>query len=206
MLNESVKSTAQTAGKTPKTDFLGKCVQRQIRWVQTYRKNWTSRLPNNFYFPSKNLTNLERRFHRVPFQYSQVVAFACMTADIMSSSASSSSTKPNDFLSTDNSLFSSGNDSDSVKSKENGTPAAPKQVPTGPGAGGGGGLFDDEDEDEDDDFFGGRSLKKSDSGKCVRVGTSALQSEFSWDPCPQTTGCFSFFFSWTGETQTEESC
>lgn len=62
----------------------------------------------------------------------------------------------------DNSLFISGNDSESVKSKENGTPAAPKQVPTGVGAGGGGGggLFDDDD--EDDDFFGGKSLKKSD--------------------------------------------
>ncbi len=162
-------------------------------------------MPNKFYFLSKNLTNLERRFLRVPFQYSQVVAFACMTADITSLSASSSSTKPNDFLSADNSLFSAGNDSDSVKSKENGTPAAPKQVPTGAGAGGGvGGLFDDDD--EDDDFFGGKSLKKSDSGKCVRMGTSVLQSEFWWDPYPQTTGCFSFFFSWTGETQTQESC
>ncbi|XP_029925809.1 WASH complex subunit 2A isoform X2 [Myripristis murdjan] len=60
----------------------------------------------------------------------------------------------------DNSLFSSENDSDSVESKENGTPvkpkteAAPKQVP----AGGVGGLFDD---DDDDDFFTGKSLKKS---------------------------------------------
>ncbi|XP_042357922.1 WASH complex subunit 2 isoform X2 [Plectropomus leopardus] len=64
----------------------------------------------------------------------------------------------------DNSLFSSGNDSDSVESKENGTPAAPKtkQFPVGAGvSGGGGGLFDDED--EDDDFFSGKSLKKSDS-------------------------------------------
>ncbi|XP_040906025.1 WASH complex subunit 2 [Toxotes jaculatrix] len=61
----------------------------------------------------------------------------------------------------DNSLFSSGNDSDSVGSKENGTPvlkasAASKQLPAGAG-----GLFDDED--EDDDFFSGKSLKKSDS-------------------------------------------
>ncbi|KAM7385589.1 hypothetical protein PAMP_001666 [Pampus punctatissimus] len=60
----------------------------------------------------------------------------------------------------DNSLFSSGNDSDSVASKENGalaakTPAASKQVP------GGGGLFDDED--EDDDFFSGKRPNKSDS-------------------------------------------
>lgn len=60
----------------------------------------------------------------------------------------------------DNSLFSSGNDSDSVESKENGapatkTPATSKQVP------GGGGLFDDED--DDDDFFSGKSLNKSDS-------------------------------------------
>ncbi|XP_073337472.1 WASH complex subunit 2 isoform X2 [Pagrus major] len=69
-------------------------------------------------------------------------------------------------------LFASGNDSDSVESKENGTPAAPKQVPSGAGVGGGGGggggggaggggLFDDED--EEDDFFGGKSLTKSDS-------------------------------------------
>ncbi|XP_044069707.1 WASH complex subunit 2 isoform X2 [Siniperca chuatsi] len=67
----------------------------------------------------------------------------------------------------DNSLFSLGNDSDSVESKENGGPApktnaASKQVPTGAGVGGGGGgLFDDED--EDDDFFSGKSLKKSES-------------------------------------------
>nr|XP_046258221.1 WASH complex subunit 2 isoform X3 [Scatophagus argus] len=60
----------------------------------------------------------------------------------------------------ENSLFISGNDSDSVESKENGTPTAPKQVPIGAGVGGGG-LFDDED--EDDDFFGGKSLKKSGS-------------------------------------------
>ncbi|XP_070833544.1 WASH complex subunit 2C isoform X1 [Chaetodon trifascialis] len=63
----------------------------------------------------------------------------------------------------DNSLFSSGNDSDSVGSKENGTPAAPKQVPTLTGGVGGGGLFDDEDEDDDDDIFSSKSLKKSDS-------------------------------------------
>ncbi|XP_071382680.1 WASH complex subunit 2A isoform X7 [Centroberyx affinis] len=68
----------------------------------------------------------------------------------------------------DNSLFSSGNDSDSVESKENGTPvkpktqATPKQAPTGGGGGGAaGGLFDDEE--EDDDFFSGKSLKKSSS-------------------------------------------
>ncbi|XP_074501953.1 WASH complex subunit 2 isoform X3 [Sebastes fasciatus] len=67
----------------------------------------------------------------------------------------------------DNSLFSSGNDSDSVGSKENGSPApktnaASKQVPTGAAVGGGGsGLFDEEE--EDDDFFSGKSLKKSDS-------------------------------------------
>ncbi|XP_008277986.1 WASH complex subunit FAM21 isoform X2 [Stegastes partitus] len=74
----------------------------------------------------------------------------------------------------DNSLFSSGNESDSDERKENGTAAlktsaASKQVPTGAaaggggGGGGGGGLFDDED--EDDDFFSGKSLKKSDSAK-----------------------------------------
>ncbi|KAM4607796.1 WASH complex subunit 2A [Polymixia lowei] len=65
----------------------------------------------------------------------------------------------------DNSLFSSGNDSDSVESKENGTPVRPKaqaavkQVPAG-GGGGGGGLFDDDDED---DFFTAKSLTKSSS-------------------------------------------
>uniref|UniRef100_A0AAQ5XDT8 FAM21/CAPZIP domain-containing protein n=1 Tax=Amphiprion ocellaris TaxID=80972 RepID=A0AAQ5XDT8_AMPOC len=69
----------------------------------------------------------------------------------------------------DNSLFSSGNESDSEERKENGTAplktsAASKQVPTGAAAGGGGGgLFDDDD--EDDDFFSGKSLKKSDSAK-----------------------------------------
>ncbi|XP_059215596.1 WASH complex subunit 2 isoform X2 [Centropristis striata] len=67
----------------------------------------------------------------------------------------------------ENSLFSSGNDSDSVANKENGTPApktdaASQQAPTGAGVGGvAGGLFDDEE--EDDDFFSSRSLKKSDS-------------------------------------------
>lgn len=60
-----------------------------------------------------------------------------------------------------------------MESKENGTPATPRQVPAGAGVGGGGGgLF--EDEDEDDDFFSGKSLKKSDSGECVRMGTSTL--------------------------------
>uniref|UniRef100_A0A3P8T689 FAM21/CAPZIP domain-containing protein n=1 Tax=Amphiprion percula TaxID=161767 RepID=A0A3P8T689_AMPPE len=69
----------------------------------------------------------------------------------------------------DNSLFSSGNESDSEERKENGTAplktsAASKQVPTGAAAGGGGGgLFDDDD--ENDDFFSGKSLKKSDSAK-----------------------------------------
>ncbi len=91
-------------------------------------------------------------------------------------------------MSTENSLFSSGNDSDSVESKENGAPAASKPLPTGAavgggGGGGGGGLFDDED--EDDDFFSSKSLKKSDSGKCeetlfgakvqVQVGSSPLK-------------------------------
>ncbi|XP_056251880.1 LOW QUALITY PROTEIN: WASH complex subunit 2 [Seriola aureovittata] len=66
----------------------------------------------------------------------------------------------------DNSLFSSGKDSDSVGSKENGTPvpktsAASKPVPTGVAVGGGGGLFDDDD--EDDDFFSSKSLEKPDS-------------------------------------------
>nr|XP_020457294.1 WASH complex subunit FAM21-like isoform X3 [Monopterus albus] len=64
-----------------------------------------------------------------------------------------------------NSLFSSGNDSDSLESKENGTSspktnAASKQVPAG-ASGGGGGLFDDDD--DEDYFFSGKSLKKSDS-------------------------------------------
>ncbi|KAM3606773.1 uncharacterized protein V6R79_022982 [Siganus canaliculatus] len=61
----------------------------------------------------------------------------------------------------DNNLFSPGNDSDSVETKENGTPAPAKQVPTGAGVGGGGGggLFDDED--EDDDFFSSKSVNRS---------------------------------------------
>ncbi|KAK5617509.1 hypothetical protein CRENBAI_005090 [Crenichthys baileyi] len=65
----------------------------------------------------------------------------------------------------DNSLFGSGQSSDSEERKENGTPAvgtkaAPKQTPIGPSGAGVGGLFDDED---DDDFFSGKALKKSDS-------------------------------------------
>lgn len=86
-----------------------------------------------------------------------------------------SSVKPSDFLPTDNSLFSSGNDSDSVESKENGalatkTHATSKQVSVGSG------LFDDED--DDDDFFSGKSLKKSDSGKCVGLSVPLLQFKF----------------------------
>lgn len=65
-------------------------------------------------------------------------------------------------------MFSSANDSDSVESKDNGTPATPRNVPTG------GGLFEDEDEDEDDDFFSGKSLKKSDSGKVLEIGILEL--------------------------------
>lgn len=65
-------------------------------------------------------------------------------------------------LSSENKLFVSGNDSDSVGSKENGTPAPHRQVPSAAGFGGGG-LF--EDDDEDDDFFGGKSTKKSGSSE-----------------------------------------
>lgn len=85
---------------------------------------------------------------------------------------SSSLNKVSHFLPTESSLFSSGNNSESEESKQNGTPApkttAPsKQVPVG-AVRGGGGLFDDEeddDDDDDDDFFSGKSLKKADSGK-----------------------------------------
>lgn len=85
---------------------------------------------------------------------------------------SSSLNKVSHFLPTEGSLFSSGNNSESEESKQNGTPApkatAPsKQVPVG-AVRGGGGLFDDEeddDDDDDDDFFSGKSLKKADSGK-----------------------------------------
>lgn len=62
----------------------------------------------------------------------------------------------------ENSLFSSGNESDSAEGKENGTPAAKPVISQQVPAGGGGGLFDDDDED-DDDFFSGKSLKKSES-------------------------------------------
>lgn len=129
-------------------------------------------MPHNFCFPSKIQANLQRRFRRVPFQSSQVAAISSVNADV-TLSASSSSTKANHILSADNNLFSSGNDSDSVESKENGTPTTPAQVSTGVHVGGGG-LF----EDEEDDFFSDKSLKKSDSGKCVRRGTSVLQSKF----------------------------
>uniref|UniRef100_A0A3Q2NQU4 WASH complex subunit 2 n=1 Tax=Fundulus heteroclitus TaxID=8078 RepID=A0A3Q2NQU4_FUNHE len=47
-----------------------------------------------------------------------------------------------------NSLFGSGQSSDSEERKENGTKAAPKHTPTGLAGAGAGGLFDD-----DDDFF-----------------------------------------------------
>ncbi|KAL6101862.1 washc2c [Pungitius sinensis] len=67
----------------------------------------------------------------------------------------------------DDSLFRSGGDSDSLKSKENGTRVpktntASTPAPAGAAFGeGAGGLFDDED--EEDDFFSGKSLIKSDS-------------------------------------------
>lgn len=83
-------------------------------------------------------------------------------------------------LAADNNLFSSGNESDSGESKGNGTPATPRQVHTGAHVGGGGGLF----EDEDDDFFSGKSLQKSASGKCVKIGVLML-----WDPYP-SKHCF----------------
>lgn len=104
-------------------------------------------------------------------------------SNFTSLSTSSSSNKSNNLLSTDNNLFGSGNNSESVESKENGVPgpktnAASKQVSTGAGVGGGGGgLFDD---DDDDDFFSGKSLKTSESGEFVRLCTSVLQ--FRWDP------------------------
>lgn len=80
---------------------------------------------------------------------------------------SSSLNKVSHFLPTESSLFSSGNNSESEESKQNGTPvpkttAPSKQVPVG-AVRGGGGLFDDEE--DDDDFFSGKSLKKADSGK-----------------------------------------
>lgn len=59
-----------------------------------------------------------------------------------------------------------------MTSKENGTRvpktnAASTSAPAGAAFGeGAGGLFDDED--EEDDFFSGKSLIKSDSGKCAR--------------------------------------
>lgn len=74
--------------------------------------------------------------------------------------------KPLFIPSSENNLFISANDSDSVGSKENGTLAPPRPLPPGAGAGfAGGGLF--EDDEDDDDFFGGSSTKKSDSGECV---------------------------------------
>lgn len=99
------------------------------------------------------------------------------------------------FLTTDNNLFSSSIDSDSMKSRENGSPATKthaisKQVPIGAASsssGGGGGLFDDDD--DDDDFFIGKSLKKSDPGMCVCIGASVLWSKFRRDPHSQTTMC-----------------
>lgn len=61
-----------------------------------------------------------------------------------------------------------------MESKENGAPvpktsvaSKPAQSGAAPVGGGGGGLFDDED--EEDDFFSSKSLKKSDTGKDVRM-------------------------------------
>lgn len=71
--------------------------------------------------------------------------------------------KPLLILSSENNLFISGKDSDSVGSKESGTPAPTRQPPSGAGFGGGG-LF--EDNDDDDDFFGGKSTRTSGSGEC----------------------------------------
>lgn len=82
-----------------------------------------------------------------------------------------------------------------MESKENGTPTASKQVPTGAGVGvggGGGGLFDDED--EDDDFFSGKSLKKSDSGKFVRMGSLHYNPRSGGILSPQTSGFFPLLF------------
>lgn len=65
----------------------------------------------------------------------------------------------------DNNLFGTGNDSDSVGGKGDGTSTAVKQVPAAGAIGGGGGLF--EDEDDEDDFFSGKGQKKP--GKCGNV-------------------------------------
>lgn len=98
------------------------------------------------------------------------------------------------FLISDNSLFSSGHDSDSEERKENGTPAvrthvAPKQTPTGGAAAAGGkGLFDD-DEEEDNDFFGGKSPKKPDSSKSAEIRVKVLHS------CHLVVTVFYFNFS-----------
>ncbi|KAM9804220.1 WASH complex subunit 2C [Neosynchiropus ocellatus] len=67
----------------------------------------------------------------------------------------------------DNGLFGSGNDSDSLESKDNGSPStkslsASKKTASLPSIGGGGiagGLFDDEE--DDNDFFSGKSTKQS---------------------------------------------
>lgn len=92
--------------------------------------------------------------------------------------SASYSNNPNDFLSTDNNLFSSENDSDSPETKENGTQApqtsaASKQISTGVGVVGGGGLFDDE---EEDDFFAGKNQKTSDPGRFVGMFILVPQS------------------------------
>lgn len=73
--------------------------------------------------------------------------------------------KPPLFLLSENNVLISGKDSDSVRSKENGTPA-PTRQPSSVAGFGGGGLFEDDDDDDVDDFFGGKSTKKSESGEC----------------------------------------
>lgn len=77
--NESVKSTAQTSGKT----VFCKHIDTEEMGESIRTKKGTSRMPLNFCFLSKNLTNLERRFQRAPSQFSQVVAFHCMTVHII---------------------------------------------------------------------------------------------------------------------------
>lgn len=119
-----------------------------------------------------------------------------MKSNITSLSTSSSSNKSNNPFSTDNNLFSSGNDSDSVETKENGAPgpktnASSKQVSTGAGFGGGGsGLFDD---DEDEDFFSGKSLKASDSGEFgLFSATVHIHVQMGSSPFNYVVGVFIF--------------
>lgn len=76
---------------------------------------------------------------------------------------------------TENKLFGSTNDSESLESKHSQSPVKPKVQAAPKRASVGSGLFDDDDNGgDDDDFFSGKTHNKSNPGKPL---TFALQYE-----------------------------